>query len=319
MAKASELHDPWLVAVWPGMGNVALLAGAYLVERLSGLVITELPSDDLFEVESVEINDGLITAGRAPRNLYYAWKDPSGKQDMLIFIGEAQPTSGGYAFCHRMLNDAVKRGVKRIFTFAAMATQLQPGSTPRVFGVSTKKKFLRELAGLDVEILREGQISGLNGVLLAAGAERGLEGICLLGEMPFFAINVPNPKASQAVLEVFARMTGIELDLAPMAEQAEAMDHRLVQLLEKLKREAAEQDESEEEFPISDSAGQHDEEKGSGGDDDLDPQARHRIEQLFEKARRDQSKAVELKQELDRLGVFKNYEDRFLDLFKKAE
>ena len=310
MAMPSDLHDPWLVAVWPGMGNVALMAGAYLVERLSGLVTTEFSAEDLIEVESVEIKDGLITAGRGPRSLYYAWKDPSGKQDMLIFIGEAQPASGGYAFCHRLLNDAIERGVKRIFTFAAMATQLQPGSTPRVFGVVTRKKFLRELAGLDVEILRDGQISGLNGVLLAVGAERGLEGVCLLGEMPFFAINVPNPKASQAVLKVFARMAGIDLDLAPMAEQAEAMDHRLVQLLEKLQREAAEQDEAEEKFTIPDSAGEGDEEGGAGGGDDLDPQTRHRIEQFFEKVRRDRSKAVELKQELDRLGVFKNYENR---------
>jgi hypothetical protein len=43
-----------------------------------------------------------------------------------------------------------------------------------------------------------------------------------------------------------------------------------------------------------------------------------RIEDLFQQAARDRSKAFELKQELDRLGVFKDYEDRFLDLFKKS-
>jgi len=31
----------------------------------------------------------------------------------------------------------------------------------------------------------------------------------------------------------------------------------------------------------------------------------------------DRSKAKEFKQELDRLGVFKEYEDRFVDLFKR--
>ncbi|MBM3995277.1 MAG: hypothetical protein FJ303_14160 [Planctomycetes bacterium] len=44
-----------------------------------------------------------------------------------------------------------------------------------------------------------------------------------------------------------------------------------------------------------------------------------RIEELFEKSKQDRSKTFELKQELDRLNVFKDYEDRFLDLFKKAE
>jgi hypothetical protein len=49
------------------------------------------------------------------------------------------------------------------------------------------------------------------------------------------------------------------------------------------------------------------------------PLTRSASKMLFERAVKDRSKAFELKQELDRLGVFKDYEDRFLDLFKKAE
>ena len=51
----------------------------------------------------------------------------------------------------------------------------------------------------------------------------------------------------------------------------------------------------------------------------LDKLDRARLEQLFEKARRDRNAALQLKEELDRLGVFDQYEDRFLDLFKRAE
>ncbi|MBV8318546.1 MAG: hypothetical protein JOZ53_26700, partial [Planctomycetaceae bacterium] len=46
---------------------------------------------------------------------------------------------------------------------------------------------------------------------------------------------------------------------------------------------------------------------------------RRRIEQLFEQAKQDRSYAYELKRELDRLNVYPEYEDRFLDLFKKSE
>ncbi len=41
------------------------------------------------------------------------------------------------------------------------------------------------------------------------------------------------------------------------------------------------------------------------------------IEQLFAEARKDRSRAYELKQELDRMGLFGEFEDRFLDLFKE--
>ncbi len=47
------------------------------------------------------------------------------------------------------------------------------------------------------------------------------------------------------------------------------------------------------------------------------PADRQRIGALFEQAVKDRSKTFELKRELDPLGAFKEYEDRFVDLFKK--
>ncbi len=52
-------------------------------------------------------------------------------------------------------------------------------------------------------------------------------------------------------------------------------------------------------------------------EDRLSNQDKRRIEDLFALAQQDRSKAFELKNELDRLAVFREYEDRFLDLFKK--
>ncbi|EMI15769.1 hypothetical protein RMSM_07296 [Rhodopirellula maiorica SM1] len=48
----------------------------------------------------------------------------------------------------------------------------------------------------------------------------------------------------------------------------------------------------------------------------LSAEDQQRIESLFEVAQTDRSRAFELKSELDRLGVFADYENRFLDLFK---
>ena len=44
-----------------------------------------------------------------------------------------------------------------------------------------------------------------------------------------------------------------------------------------------------------------------------------KIEGLFKKARDDISCADELKKELDHWSIYKEYEDRFLDLFKKSD
>jgi len=46
---------------------------------------------------------------------------------------------------------------------------------------------------------------------------------------------------------------------------------------------------------------------------------KEKIEKLFEQSRIDISRASELKVELDKWNVYKEYEDRFLDLFRKKD
>jgi len=307
MTDKLNLTHPWLIAVWPGMGHVALNAGYYLLSKLGMDVAAELEAGELFDIDHVEVKEGLIQPARRPRNRFFVWVDPEGNRDLVVFLGEAQPPLGKYPFCRQLISYARKIGVERVLTFAAMATRMRPGQRSRVFGAATDEENLQELKRLDLELVNEGQIGGLNGVLLGAAAEAGLPGACLLGEMPHVFTQLPFPKASLAVLEVFTTMSDLEIDFAELAEQAEMVEQQLGQLLSL----AEGQDESasgEEELPAPQPA----------DDDGLSAEDERRIEGLFEQASRQRSKAFELKRELDRLGVFKDYEDRFLDLFKKA-
>jgi proteasome assembly chaperone (PAC2) family protein len=306
MAKKPQLHHPWLVAVWPGMGNVALNAGFYLLAKLGMNVIAEYEAGNLFDVDHVEVKEGIIQTGRRPRNRFFVWTDPNQKHDLVVFLGEAQPPIGKYAFCRQLITYAHELGVERVFTFAAMATQMHPEHRSRVFGAATDATRLEELKRLELEILEDGHIGGLNGVLLGAAAESGLHGVCLLGEMPHLFAQLPFPKASLAILEVFTTVTGIDLDFTELAEQARITEQQLGELLARVEKTYGQPAPVEEEGYSSESA----EEERLGSAD------KQRLERLFEQVVQDRSKAFELKQELDRLGVFKEYEDRFLDLFK---
>jgi len=309
MNETPKPNRPWMVAVWPGMGQVAISAGYYLMAKLGVHLLAEFKPLDLFDVEHVEVKDGLVQPGRLPRSRLFLWRDPAGRHDIVIFIGEAQPPLGKHAFCRRVIDYARELGVERVFTFAAMATQSRPEQPSRVFGAATDEESLAELRRMDAEILEEGQIGGLNGVLLGVAAENGLHGLCLLGEMPHVFVQLPYPKASLAVLETFAAMAGLEMDFTELRDQADAVEEKLGELFSAMERAILSDEETAEES----FAPQEPEEER------MDPQDERRIEQLFNQAREDRSKAYELKQELDRLGVFKDYEDRFLDLFKKPE
>src|SRR5436853_969309 len=99
MAETLRLTDPWLVAVWPGMGQVALNAGIYLLSKLGMTAVAEFEAPDLYDIDHVEVKEGLLQPVRRPRNRFFVWQDPAGKHDLVVFLGEAQPPIGRFRFC----------------------------------------------------------------------------------------------------------------------------------------------------------------------------------------------------------------------------
>jgi proteasome assembly chaperone (PAC2) family protein len=291
------------------MGHVAISAGYYLASKLGMHVLAEFSPEQLFEVEHVEVKGGLVQAGRLPRSRVFVWRDPRQQRDLVVFIGEAQPPAGKLAFCRRLIEFARELGVERVFTFAAMATQMHPEHESRVFCAAIDEESLADLKRLELDVLEDGHIGGLNGVLLGAAAASGLRGACLLGEMPHMFAQFPFPKASLGVLQAFSSLAGIELDFTELLEQAKEVEQKLGELLAKFER-AIEQGMAPEEETYNPEPAE--EGRISAADE-------RRIEKLFDDAQQDRSKAYALKQELDRLGVFHDYEDRFLDLFQKPE
>ncbi|MCA9138452.1 MAG: PAC2 family protein [Planctomycetales bacterium] len=309
MVNETTKKRPWMVAVWPGMGHVAISAGYYLMSKLGMVHLAEFSSGGIFDVDYALIKSGIVQRTQRPRSRAFIWEAPEGKRDIIVFIGEAQPPQGKFEFCERLVDFALDLDVERVFTFAAMATEMHPEHESRIFAAATDKKALAELDRPDVRVLEEGHIGGLNGVLLAAAIEKGLQGICLLGEMPHLFAQIPFPKASLAVLQLFSELAEISLDFSELQQQSRAIELQLGEVLAKVEQKMNPQAiEPAEEYSLMEEQEQ-----------DLPEEDRDRIESMFLQAAEDRSKAYELKSELDRLGVFEEFENRFLDLFKSPE
>ena len=310
MSEENKLNAPWLIAVWPGMGQVAINAGFYLAAKLEMGVFAEFSPMELFDVDHVLVEHGIIRPARLPRSRLFLWRDPQEKRDLILFIGEAQPPQGKRAFCRGLIEIARNFGVEQIFTFAAMATAMHPQHRSNVFVAATDETTLDDVSLLDVKILKEGHIGGLNGVLLGEVAQAGLHGVCLLGEMPHIFAQLPFPAGSLAVLRIFCEIAKLKLDFSELEQQSAQLGEQLGELLAKVEGDLGESNPMETQAEAEESEVEEPP-KVSLRDE-------QRIEQLFSQASQDRSKAYELKQELDRLGIFADYEDRFLDLFKSA-
>jgi proteasome assembly chaperone (PAC2) family protein len=310
---------PWMIAAWPGMGSVASLAAGYLVRELGMQEAGEFPHRGHFDIHEVAVKDGLVLPVRVPRGHFFRWRNPGEGRDLVVFLAEAQPPAGVWHYANELLDAAATLGIERVATFASMASALHPSADPKVTGIATDAAMLGELRKAEVTLLDDGQVGGLNGVLLAAAAERGVPGLGLLGEIPFFASQVPNPKAARVVLSVFSVLSGVEISLEELDRHAKTMERVMLEAYEKLRSQAqaaggAETGEAE----TGDDNGATPD-AAATGEPTLDLATRQDIERRFEEARHDPAKAVELKGLLDRLRVFHRYEDRFLDLFRKAE
>jgi len=314
--KIPKLKNPYLILAWPGMGEVASQAGRYLMEQLKAVEFASIPAEDFFYLTGSVVEKGLLSAPSLPQSKFYYWKNSynkGGGRDLIIFLSSAQPDlANAQNYCERIIKVAQYFKVKTIIGFAAMPQPIDHTQEPHVWFAASHKELLDNLKKYNFNLLNEGQISGMNGLFLGLAKERGLAGFCLLGEIPLYTIQIKNPKASLAVLNALSKIIGIKIDFSKLTGQIQTMEDEINKFLDYLKIGSS----------TSGPIGEEDIEKMKKALAQLTKlpvSVKENVEKLFISAKKDISQAAELKKELDKWNVYKEYEDRFLDLFRKAE
>jgi hypothetical protein len=239
-----KLDHPVMIVGWPGIGNIGIIAINTLKDILKAEEFGEIESWDFFYPRRVVIQEGMLEELEFPTNKFYFCRLE--KTDVVFFIGEEQPSEGerlyargekAYQMADLVLDAAVELGCRRVYTSGACVSMVHHQMKPRVVAVTNTERLREEVQGYpntlrmsDLAGRREGEgtITGLNGLLLAVAKKRGLEGLCLMGEIPDWLSGVllPYPKAARAVLELFGRILEVDIDvsiLEKLEEQIEEM------------------------------------------------------------------------------------------------
>ena len=215
-----RLKSPVLLAAWPGIGNVSMIVSNYLLDKLEFKDLAELDASQFFDPIGVLAREHIIETPSFPESRFFYWKNKKGAHDLILFIGDDQPASKIYELAHAVLDVANSYGVTRIYTCAAALTRIHFTEQPKTWAVTTNKDLLDELKKFD--LLQKGtlQIAGLNGLLLGIAKEHGIDGVCLLGEVPSQTSRMENPMAALALLKLISKILGIPVDLTEMTENA---------------------------------------------------------------------------------------------------
>lgn len=214
-----------------------------------------------------------------------------------------------YAFAKKVLHFAREFDVEEVVTFAATPSDMHYKDSPRVFAVPNHKDLLQIMMEYHVHFLKEGTIAGMNGLLVSVAAEMGLKGMTLLGEIPFFTAQIEFPNAAIEIVKVINKMLNVKTDLVDLEIYASKKEKEIAPLAALLTKEDEPRQTSEEHDKIVPES-----------EIKVPDSVRMIIEKMFRQAEYDDTykSKMRLKEELDKWGVFDEYLDRFLDLFKKS-
>ncbi|HYC26624.1 MAG TPA: proteasome assembly chaperone family protein, partial [Nitrososphaerales archaeon] len=215
-------RDTVLVCGLPGSGYVGKLAADHLVSLFKMKKVAEY-SSEAFPPQASVMKDG--TVGLPKGELYFG---KAGKRTMLVFTADAQPASseGEYELSDLVVAFAKRCGVKKAYAMAAYITG-GFSAAPKVYGSGTSKEMLEELTANGATLMKDGGISGMNGLLIGVGALRGVQGACLLGETSGYVVDAG---AAKAVLEMLSKMVGVRVDTTKLKEKAEETQKVISQL-----------------------------------------------------------------------------------------
>ena len=208
-----------MLAAWPGVGNVAMIVPDYLLRSLPFKELGEIQAAYFFDPIGVVARDNVVEAPQFPQSRFYYYKTRA-EHDLILFIGDDQPASKVYELASGVLDVGLRFGVSRVITCAAALTRIHFTEQPRVWGVATTAEMTDLLERYDLVHRGNLQIAGLNGLLLGVAREKGIDGVCLLGEVPAHTSRMDNPMAALAILRVLTAMLGIKVDTSELAETA---------------------------------------------------------------------------------------------------
>jgi proteasome assembly chaperone (PAC2) family protein len=256
--KEPALTDPVMIAAWPGIGNIGLIALDTLRRSLRAEQMAYIEPYEFFYPKKVIIRSGELVELDFPASDFFYHR--SGRRDLILFIGEEQPVEGGgvyatgsmaYGMANLVLDVAEKYGCSRIYTSGAAVAPIHHTAMSRAWAVPNSAEMIAEFKGYDNTVLMsdiegrggEGNIAGLNGLLLGIARRRGIDAACIMGEIPVYlqGFPFPYPKGSKSVLEVLSTALDMWIDMEVIDELARQSEGELTRLYEKLPDEIKQQ------------------------------------------------------------------------------
>jgi uncharacterized protein (TIGR00162 family) len=226
------LSNPLFICGLPGSALVGKLAVDHLVQELPCEHLAEVYLDGMAPQVFIE-SDGTVSS---LNNDIFFWKSRIKEvPDLVLYTADAQPATqeAEYQLSETVIEYVAKKFKSdQMITLGAFVTGAF-SKDPKVYAAATDESLVRKISSKGCEIMTEGSITGMNGILLGIAKLKGMKGYALLGETSGYALD---PKASAALLLALEKLVGVKVDLKDLDERAKETQS-VLQSVEALRRQ----------------------------------------------------------------------------------
>ncbi len=226
-----NLENAFVITGFPTVGLVGTIANRFIIHELKLRLLGAFLSDYFPPVTVVSNYEPL-----PPIRIYAGEKKcgPNGKcEQLVVILSEFVPHFATLRpLANKMIEWCKENNCETIVCIEGFNLGEKTENIPLI-GVGSTDGAKEMLKKYGVELMQEGMVSGLSGILLYEGKRRNFDVACLLAGTH---ADYPDAKAAAKILEVVNKMLPeIEIDPEPLYRQAEEIEKQIKANIEKAK------------------------------------------------------------------------------------
>jgi proteasome assembly chaperone (PAC2) family protein len=220
---AASLRHPLLVAGfegWNDAADAASTAAGWLTQHGDSTRVASIDPEEHFDFQSrrpqVALVDGVTRQISWPENVFFTVGFEN--RDVVVLRG-IEPSYRWRSFCRAVTDVAHETHCEMVITLGALLADVPHTRAARITGTATDTALVTRL-GL-AQSRYEGP-TGIVGVLNDYCRSVGVPSVSLWAPVPHYLAAPPNPPATLALLERFAGLAGLTVDLDGLARTAQS-------------------------------------------------------------------------------------------------
>jgi proteasome assembly chaperone (PAC2) family protein len=261
LIRRPRLRGPVLLAAfdgWNDAGEAATTALDAIGDALAAETFATIDPEEFFDFQVTRPTVRLVDGYRRvewPAIELRAARLPAADHDLIVVRGH-EPNLRWRTFATEIIQVASSLGVEMLVTVGALLADV-PHTRPVQVVSSAGDRDLAERLGLSVS--RYEGPTGILGVLGDLASGEGIPTVGLWAALPHYLNLAPNPWGAMALIEELRRLLPMAVDTGPLADQTEAFDAAVADLveenpelagyIERLEADTDDEDEDEEGSP----------------------------------------------------------------------